>query len=108
MEPFVAPAGPNTSTLNRSLTAMRQLRPAEDVSVTFREHRPISLFFRKTRYDVDRAYGPWLANGEWWGNSRWGFQEWDVIARSREGILLCGCLVRDLTRDLWQMAALYD
>jgi protein ImuB len=108
MKPFVVPTGPTKSTSNRSLTAMRQLRPAEDVSVTLRDHRPLSLFFRQTRYDVDRAYGPWLAGGEWWGNARWGFQQWDVIARSHEGTLLCGCLVRDLTQNLWQMAALYD
>jgi protein ImuB len=108
MKSFVVPTGPSTSTPNRSLTAMRQLRPAEDVTITLCDHRPISLFFRQMRYDVERAYGPWLVGGEWWRNSRWGFQQWDVIARSREGPLLCGCLVRDLTRNRWQMVALYD
>jgi protein ImuB len=108
MKPFVVPTGPSKSIPNRSLTAMRQLRPAEDVSVTLRDRRPASLFFRQTRYDVERAYGPWLAGGEWWGNARWGLQQWDLIARSRERTLLCGCLVRDPTRNLWQMVALYD
>jgi len=109
MKPFVVPTGPSgTQNSNRSLTSMRQLRPAEDVSVTLRDQQPASFFFRQQRYDVERAYGPWLLGGEWWGNSRWGFQQWDLIARSHDGILLCCCLVRDLTQSRWQMAALYD
>jgi protein ImuB len=109
MTPFTVRAGTATpAPANRSLTAMRQLRPAEDVSVTLCDHRPVSFFFRQTRYDVERAYGPWLAGGEWWGNARWGLQQWDLIVRSCDGILLCGCLVRDLTQNRWQMAALYD
>jgi protein ImuB len=109
MTPFAVPTGQAaTSARNRPLTAMRQLRPAEDVSVTLRDHRPVSFFFRQRRYDVERAYGPWLASGEWWGNFRWGLQQWDLIAHSGDGQLLCGCAIRDLTQNCWQMAALYD
>jgi protein ImuB len=108
MKPFTVQSGSVVSTPNRSMAAMRQLRPAEDVSVTLCDQRPLSLFFRQKRYDVERAYGPWLAGGEWWGNARWGFQQWDLIARSHDGMLLYACLVRDLTQNCWQMVALYD
>ena len=87
---------------------MRQLRPAEDVSVTLREKRPAFFFFRQTRYDVERAYGPWLVGGEWWSQARWGFQQWDLVARASDGMLLCCCLTHDLARNVWQMEALYD
>jgi protein ImuB len=109
MRPFTVPTGSTTvPTANRSMAAMRQLRPAEDVSVTLHDQRLVSLFFRQKRYDVEHAYGPWLAGGEWWGNARWGLQQWDLVARSHDGLLLCCCLVRDLTQHCWQMVALYD
>src|SRR6185312_9776656 len=92
----------------RSFTAVRQLRPPEDVWVTLREQRPLSFFFRQRRYDVERSYGPWLAGGEWWAQARWGMQQWDLIARSQEGETLCCCLVLDLIEKRWQMVGLYD
>lgn len=109
IKPFtVASGSASASAPNRSRTAMRQLRPAEDVTVTLNEKRPVSFFFRQARYDVERAYGPWVVGGDWWSQTRWGFQQWDLVARASDGMLLCCCLIRDLTRNLWQMAALYD
>jgi protein ImuB len=109
MKPFTVPTGSGTvSVPHRPMAAMRQLRPAEAVAVTLRDRRPISLLFREKRYDVEHAYGPWLAGDEWWGNARWGLQQWDLVTRSDDGLLLCCCLIRDLTQHRWQMVALYD
>jgi protein ImuB len=109
MKPFVVRTGAATAaSARRSMIAMRQTRPAESVSVVLRDRQPASLFFRQKRYAVERAYGPWVTGGEWWGNARWGFQQWDLIARSLDGTLLCCCLVRDLVQNCWQMVALYD
>jgi protein ImuB len=88
--------------------AKRQLRPTEKAAVTLRGSKPISFSFRDKRYAVERVYGPWLASGEWWSPSLWELEEWDVIARSQQGELLYCCLVRDITGNLWHMAALYD
>jgi protein ImuB len=87
--------------------AMRGLRPTEPVSVTLRSKRPKAFFFRERRYSVERAYGPWLTSGEWWSATLWGCEQWDLIARAQD-CLLCCCLIRDLLRDEWRMAALYD
>jgi protein ImuB len=61
---------------------------------------------------VEHAYGPWLAQGDWWARQAWAFEEWDLIARSNDGTILCCCLVRDSqeqpVRDLWQVVTLYD
>ncbi|MGD0797022.1 MAG: DNA polymerase Y family protein [Acidobacteriaceae bacterium] len=109
MKPFAVPSRPATTpAANRSMAAVRQLRPAEEVMVTLREKRPVSIVFRRTQYDVERSYGPWLAGGEWWAHTRWGLQQWDLVARSQDGMLLCCCLVRDRTENAWLMAALYD
>ena len=109
MSPFAVPTGSAKSlSPNRSIAAMRQLRPAEDVAVTLHAHRPISFFFREVRYTVERAYGPWLAGGEWWNQHRWRLQQWDLVARSHQGSTLCCCLVRDLSQNCWRMVRLYD
>jgi protein ImuB len=88
--------------------AMRQIRPAENITVTISNQRPTLFFFRAERYEVEEAYGPWTASGDWWNQARWGVQQWDLIARSRDGRLLCCCIVRDQMLRCWQMVALYD
>ena len=93
--------------LGANRAAMRQLRPAEAISVTMRDGRPETFFFRGERYTVERAYGPWLASGDWWSVTRWNLQQWDVVARCGEA-LLCGCAVLDSALRRWTMVALYD
>ena len=89
-------------------TPLRQLRPPEDVTVILQEHALSAFFFRHRRYEVERAFGPWLGSGDWWNSARWGTQSWDVIARHPDGSHLYGCLVRDAVQNRWQMAGLYD
>jgi protein ImuB len=115
MAPFsIPPASVSASTPDRasqpnaSLAGLRQLRPPERIVVTLRGPQPTAFSFRDRRYEVERAYGPWLTGGDWWNPPMWGFEQWDLIARSPDGALLCCCLVRDLAQDVWQMVTLYD
>ena len=87
---------------------MWQLRPAERVRVTMRERRPVGFVFRDCKYEVEKAYGPWLAEGDWWSGVAWAVEQWDLIARAVDGTMLCCCVVRDLAQDAWSMATLYD
>ena len=122
MEPFRVPSTPGSGSgrgrrpspvaslptkLGANRAAMRQLRPAEAISVHLRDGRPETFFFRGDRYTVERAYGPWLASGDWWSVQRWNLQQWDVVARCGE-TLLCGCAVLDSAQRRWTMVALYD
>jgi protein ImuB len=88
--------------------AVRQLRPAESVTVTLEAQRPMRFTFRGQSYKVDRAYGPWLTGGDWWQPTLWGHEQWDIVARAGDNSLLCCCLVRDLMHSGWQMVSLYD
>ncbi|MGD1063279.1 MAG: DNA polymerase Y family protein [Terracidiphilus sp.] len=99
-------AGTTASTALRA--AARQLRPAESVTVTLEAQRPVQFTFRGQKFNVDRAYGPWLACGDWWQPTLWGHEQWDIVARAGDNSLLCCCLVRDWMQGGWQMAALYD
>ncbi len=108
MEPFTVPSGrPAVSMSNHKKTAMRQLRPAEKLTVSTRDEQPETFFFRGKRYVVERAYGPWRASGDWWSGSRWKLEQWDFISRSGEERLCC-CAVHDLEQGLWTMEGLYD
>ncbi len=93
--------------LTESLAAMRRLRPAERIDVTARGERPAEFVFREKRYVVERAYGPWAMSGDWWEQSLWGVEQWDLISCG-DGGMLCCCAVRDVAGGGWTMAALYD
>ncbi|MFZ0663815.1 MAG: DNA polymerase Y family protein [Acidobacteriaceae bacterium] len=109
IEPFQVPSTqPSRAVPVPPRAALRQLRPAEPVSITLQSERPRSFVFREQHYAVEHAYGPWLASGDWWAQTLWGWEQWDILARARDGRLLCCCLARDRMRNQWQVAALYD
>jgi protein ImuB len=109
MEPFRIP--PGDSALIESpapRVSTRQLRPPEPASVTLLNFQPATFFYRDQRYIVEHAYGPWLVGGDWWNQTLWGFEQWDLVARAQDGPMLCCCMMRDMIRNQWQMVALYD
>jgi protein ImuB len=109
MEPFSVPSGESTvAASSQPRASMRILRPSEAASVTLQNSRPSKFFFRERRYSVESAYGPWVVGGDWWAQTLWGCEQWDLVARSQDGSLLCCCIMRDLLENKWQMAALYD
>ncbi len=109
VEPFNVPSVHSSSPATvSSPAAMRQLRPPERASITVRDRQPASFVFRDCKYEVEHAYGPWLAEGDWWNRQTWALEQWDLIARSNDGTLLCCCLVRDLKEQSWQVVTLYD
>jgi len=109
IEPFSVPSGGSAAVAcPHPRASMRQLRPTETALVTLQNARPAMFFFRERRYTVERAYGPWLVGGDWWNQTLWGLEQWDLVARAPDGSMLCCCLMRDLMQNKWQMAALYD
>jgi protein ImuB len=109
IEAFSATESAAETTASSALrAAARQLRPAENVTVTLEVQRPVRFYFRGRGFQVDRAYGPWFAGGDWWQPTLWGHEQWDIVARAGDNSLLCCCLVRDRMQGGWQVAALYD
>ena len=109
MEPFQVPSIRRVAATSSAVRpAVRQIRPAEDISVTIQDSKPKLFFFRERKYTVERAYGPWLSSGDWWKPSLWGYEQWDLVANTQPDALLCCCVVRDVLRNQWQMVGLYD
>jgi protein ImuB len=108
MEAFQINSATSESLSPQSHVCLRQLRPPQPISVLLESGCPRSFFFRNQRHVVERAYGPWLKGGEWWNETIWGQEQWDLIARTQDNTLLFCCVIRDLMKDQWQMVALYD
>jgi len=109
IDPFVVtPEASSEVVSHKARAAIRQLRPAENASVTLCGGRPALFYFRNARYRVEQAYGPWMASGEWWNPGLWNSEQWDLVARSDDGSLLCCVLACDLADNCWRMTALYD
>jgi protein ImuB len=109
MEPFNVSSADSSEAPPAPLhPAMRRLRPTEAIFITVQNEIPKAFVFRDRRYTVERVYGPWLTGGEWWNSTLWGCEQWDLVARTQDGAMLCCCLIRDLLREQWQMVGLYD
>jgi protein ImuB len=109
LEPFSVPSTRASETAPSAVRpAMRQIRPPQPISMTIQGGKPASFFFREQRYTVERAYGPWLSSGDWWKPSLWGYEQWDLVARTQSGAMLFCCVVRDVLRNDWRTVAQYD
>jgi protein ImuB len=109
IEPFAVPvAQPQDTSAPSARPAMRRLRPAESLTVIFESQHPKAFFFHGQRYAVECANGPWRTEGDWWNATQWRCEQWDLTARTQDGATLCCCLIRDLIREQWQMAGVYD
>lgn len=114
MEPFAIPAASAAASAQaQSRTASRRLRPPEVIAVTLQQRRPASFVFRRQRYTVERAWGPWFFSGNWWGLECWSMEKWDLVARGAEdgGMISC-CIARNPLRPTasedWRIEELYD
>jgi protein ImuB len=108
MESFQVSSAASESIPSQFHVCMRKLRPPQPLSMVLECSRPKSFFFRNQRCLIEQAYGPWLKGGEWWNETIWGQEQWDLIARAQDNTLLFCCVVRDIIDDQWQVVALYD
>lgn len=108
IEPFSVQSTDPVPAASTTRLCLRVLRPAERTTVAMRSGRPCEVYFRSRRYVVEEAYGPWLSGGDWWNESIWGNEQWDVIARSKDNVFLACRLARDFVQNDWRIAGLYD
>jgi protein ImuB len=108
VEPFTIttaePPVPNAT----SPLCLRLLRPAEPTRVEVRRGQPSEIYFRSRCYQVESVYGPWLKGGDWWNESIWGNEQWDVIGKTADDASLACRLSHDFILKDWRVAGLYD
>jgi len=108
LEPFQVDTAVSEPLSLPNHACLRQLRPPQATAVVTERGYPRSFFFRNQRCVVERAYGPWLKGGEWWNETIWGQELWDLIARAQDNTLLFCSVARDLMHDQWLVVAVYD
>src|SRR5262245_4136485 len=59
-------------------SALRKFRPVLPARVELQNARPTSVTFRNQRHKVLAQAGPWRNSGDWWNESYWARDEWDV------------------------------
>ena len=108
IEPFSITTAEPTSTVTTSPLCLRLLRPAERTKVEMRQGQPCEIYFRSRCYVVERFYGPWLKGGDWWNESIWGNEQWDVVGKTSDSAILVCRLSHDFILKDWRVAGLYD
>jgi len=59
-------------------SALRRFRPAIPARVELKDARPVFVTFLNQRRKVLALAGPWRIGGDWWNESSWARDEWDV------------------------------
>jgi protein ImuB len=87
------------------LPVLRRCRPSPDAIVeTAPDGSPVKISSARVSGTVRIASGPWRSFGEWWADTGWSCEEWDVE-------LAGGHLVRlafDRARQAWSIEGVYD
>ncbi len=87
--------------------ALRRLRPCAAIQVELQDETVFAFWHERTRYEVQRLYGPWRFSGEWWSGMCWAVERWDFAAQSAD-ILLLGVILRNHVDRSWWLEAIYD
>ncbi len=82
----------------------RRLTPPRPAQVECREARPVRIEAEGLRGAVVALAGPWRSAGEWWAETAWAREEWDIALPDGTACRLA----RDLTTGEWRIDALYD
>jgi protein ImuB len=82
----------------------RRLVPPRPARVECRGGQPVHVEAEGFRGPVVARAGPWTTAGEWWAETAWAREEWDVALPDGTACRL----VRDLVADVWALDAVYD
>ncbi len=69
----------NFSTDRSSKTALRIFRPPLPATVQLRNEQPLSITFENSQKPILAFAGPARTSGEWWTETSWARDEWDVL-----------------------------
>ncbi len=102
--PVPPAAGARPPWVTGAALVRRRLTPPRPARVECRDGRPVRIEAAGLRGAVVAAAGPWPSAGEWWAETAWAREEWDVALP--DGV---ACrLARDGTTSAWTVDAVYD
>jgi len=108
MAPFVPPPPVKArKSVGTVPTALRVYRPPQPIGVSLNESLPIQVFWNGQRYVVAEFAGPWRLSGQWWSESNWNREEWDVRLACGGATQTCR-IARDPSSNCWYVQGTYD
>jgi protein ImuB len=63
--------------------ALRYFRPPVAAEVTMRDQAPRRVISERVRGTVIHSAGPWRSSGDWWTDTSWSRDEWDIVLEDR-------------------------
>ena len=64
-------------------SALRRFRPAMPARVELKDAKPVFVTFFNQRRKVLAQAGPWRSGGDWWNESSWAWDEWDIKLKEK-------------------------
>ena len=108
MAPFAPPPPELIQTQSASvLTALRVYRPPQVIGVVLNGSLPAQVYWKGQWYFVAELAGPWRFSGQWWSESNWSREEWDVKLASGDTVQTYR-IARDPSSDCWYVQGTYD
>jgi protein ImuB len=77
------PAEPAISKSRPLRVALRYFRPPLPAQVTMRDQTPRRVISERVRGAVIHSAGPWRSSGDWWTDTSWSRDEWDIVLEDR-------------------------
>lgn len=117
-EAALAHSAPKHTSMNTA--AMRIYRPPLRANVDIREGKPARVSCEGVQRQVLAFAGPWRTKGEWWSETAWARDEWDVQMRplhpsmppekeiTAEQETAVYRIYKDLHRKQWFVEGIYD
>jgi protein ImuB len=108
MNPFSSPSPKPLQQYSASTpAALRIYRPPQPIGVSLNGSLPIQVFWNGRRYIVAELAGPWRLSGQWWSESNWNREEWDVRLACGRTEQTCR-IARDPSSNCWYVQGTYD
>lgn len=90
--------------LTGGLLVRRRLVPARPARVECHAGRPVRVEAEGLRGTVVARAGPWRTEGDWWAETAWARDEWDIALPDGTACRL----VHDAATGAWAIDAVYD
>jgi protein ImuB len=108
MTSFQPPAPRRTEHSSLSVpVALRVHRPPQSIGVQLASERPVRIYWDSVAYTVREAAGPIRVNGQWWSETDWCREEWDVRLATDEMERVCR-IAYDPRSRCWYVQGTYD
>jgi protein ImuB len=70
------------ATVREATAAMRIFRPPLPATMEFQDGKPRFLGSEGVRRQILAFAGPWRTKGDWWSETAWARDEWDIVMRA--------------------------